>query len=203
MAKYGKETGNSPLPARFLLNTLAVLIGKGKGNRIRHTMKKGAVIIGVDKTGDLPILNAAGSGAIDFSNWANQQGFDVTLLVDANDRPVTVADISNAINRYVQPQTYSQLIVYFSGHGILRSPDYELWLLSGSPANPNEAVNLSGSISRIFRTFGDSVPLGDVLFLFFPSAFVGLSAGQRPGPATHRLPDQHRHSSPLSPMRSQ
>ena len=109
-------------------------------------MKKGAVIIGVDKTGDLPILNAAGSGAIDFSNWANQQGFDVTMLVDTNDRAVTVADISNAINQYVQPQTYSQLIVYFSGHGILRGPDYELWLLSGSPANPNEAVNLSGSI---------------------------------------------------------
>lgn len=109
-------------------------------------MKKGAVIIGVDKTGDLPILNAAGSGAIDFSNWANKQGFDVTLLTDANDRPVTVADISKAIDQYVQSQTYSQLFVYFSGHGILRGPDYELWLLSGSPANPNEAVNLSGSI---------------------------------------------------------
>lgn len=109
-------------------------------------MKKGAVIIGVDKTGELPILNAAGSGAVDFSNWANKQGFDVTLLIDTNDRAVTVADISTAINQYVQAQTYSQLIVYFSGHGILRSPDYELWLLSGSPANPNEAVNLSGSI---------------------------------------------------------
>lgn len=109
-------------------------------------MNKCAVIIGVDKTGGLPVLNAAGSGAIDMSNWANKQGFDITLLTDANDRPVTIQLIKKAIQGYLEQLTYEQLVVYFSGHGILKSPDAELWLLSGSPNDPNEAVNLSGSI---------------------------------------------------------
>ncbi|MFD1139910.1 caspase domain-containing protein [Larkinella insperata] len=109
-------------------------------------MKKCAVIIGVDKTGGLPKLNAAGSGAIDFANWANKQGFEVTLLTDANDRPVSISDIKKAVKGYVESQTYEQLIIYFSGHGILRAPEYELWLLTGSPDDPNEAVNLTSSI---------------------------------------------------------
>jgi hypothetical protein len=109
-------------------------------------MNRAAVIIGVNKTGDLPVLNAAASGAREFAQWASTQGFDVNLLTDENGKSVGISDIKNAIRTFVQQGTFTQLVIFFSGHGILRGPDYELWLLSGAPSDPNEAVNVTGSI---------------------------------------------------------
>ena len=108
--------------------------------------KKAAVVIGVDKTGDLPVLKAAAKGAEKFAAWACGQGYEVALITDNAGTPVTVAQIYTAVAKVVEAQTYSQLLIFFSGHGILKAPDCELWLLSGSPDNPNEAVNVSGSI---------------------------------------------------------
>lgn len=109
-------------------------------------MNRCAVVIGVNKTGDLPVLSAAASGAKEFSTWAESQGIDIALLTDDNGNIITLRDVKNAIRTFVEQQTYSQLIVFFSGHGILRAPDYELWLLSGAPADPDEAINVPGSI---------------------------------------------------------
>ncbi len=109
-------------------------------------MKRGAVVIGVNKTGELPILQAAGSGARNFAAWARGQGIEVALLTDGKKRAVTVQMVKTAIRRYVDAGTYDQLIVFFSGHGLLRSQECELWLLTGAPADPTEAVNVAGSI---------------------------------------------------------
>ena len=108
-------------------------------------MDRCAVVIGVNKTGDLPVLRAAASGAREFAAWATAQGMDVTLLTDDNGR-VSLGDVNASIRNYVQRRTFGQLIVFFSGHGILRAPDYELWLLSGAPDDPNDAVNVPGSV---------------------------------------------------------
>lgn len=108
-------------------------------------MKRCAVVIGVNKTGDLPVLHAAASGAKEFADWATTQGIDVTLLTDNNDK-VSLGSIKAAMRKYVQQRTFSQLIVFFSGHGVLRAPDYELWLLSGAPDDPDDAVNVPASI---------------------------------------------------------
>jgi hypothetical protein len=108
-------------------------------------MSRCAVVVGVNKTGELPVLHAAASGAREFAAWATSQGIEVTLLTDDN-ASVSLGDVNSAIRNYVQQRTYSQLIVFFSGHGILRAPDYELWLLSGAPDDPNDAVNVPGSI---------------------------------------------------------
>lgn len=109
-------------------------------------MRRCAVVIGVDKTGDLPTLSAAATGAQKFATWATDQGIDVTLLTDANGSAVSLGDVKNAVRAYVRTQTFEQLILFFAGHGILRAPDYELWLLSGAPDDPNDAVNVPGSI---------------------------------------------------------
>jgi hypothetical protein len=71
------------------------------------------------------------------------------LLTDENAGRVTIPDISKAIAGY-DPRIYTQLIVYFAGHGILKAPDSEYWLLSGAPDNPYEAVNvpLSAAYAR-------------------------------------------------------
>ena len=108
-------------------------------------MSRCAVVVGVNKTGDLPVLHAAASGAREFAAWATSQGIDVTLLTDDNGS-VSLGNVNAAIRNYVQQRTFGQLIVFFSGHGILRAPDYELWLLSGAPDDPNDAVNVPGSI---------------------------------------------------------
>ena len=118
---------------------------QGSKNLTRST-KKGAVIVGVDKVGRLPPLSGAAAGAEKFRDWALSQGFEVKLLTDRK-KKVRVSDVFSAVENFVSKKTYSQLVIYFSGHGFLRSPDWEVWLLSGAPDNPNEAINLSGSIT--------------------------------------------------------
>lgn len=108
-------------------------------------MKRALVAIGVDKTGGLPTLKAAADGASKIAAWASSQGFDSVLLTDKS-KPVTLADVTASIHEVVNKRIYDQLVVYFSGHGLLKGSNYEVWLLSGAPINPNEAVNVTGSI---------------------------------------------------------
>ncbi len=112
-------------------------------------MKRALVSIGVDKTGGaLPHLRAAASGAKQFADWGRQQGFDVFEFTDITDgQTVRSATIFDAINAVVKDLNYQQLVVFFSGHGLLRAPGVEIWLLSGAPDNPNEAVNVAASIA--------------------------------------------------------
>lgn len=101
--------------------------------------KRGAVVVGVDKTGDLPALEASAKGAIKFATWLEKEGFTVVTITD-REGAVTVSQIANAIKSFVVPGTYDQLVVYFTGHGYWKN-DAELWLLTGAPADANEAVN--------------------------------------------------------------
>ena len=108
-------------------------------------MNRAAVVIGVDKAGDLPALRAAASGAKAVATWARDQGYDVQLFTDATG-PVAGKPIKDAISRLVASRTYELILVYFGGHGILRGPDSEYWLLSDAKMDSNEAVNVSGSV---------------------------------------------------------
>lgn len=103
--------------------------------------RKCAVIIGVNKTGGLPILSAATSGAKEFATWAKTQNYETVLFTD-DESEVTIHEIKKAVRFYVDKGVYHTMIVYFAGHGFLRSPAEEMWLLSGAPDDPNEAVNL-------------------------------------------------------------
>jgi hypothetical protein len=115
-------------------------------------MKK-VISIGINQATGLMPLQAAVSGAKEFDAWAQSQGYETTLFTDENNIPVSVQDVFNAIHTCVQSRRYEQLIVFFAGHGILKSPGQELWLLSGVKSNPNEAVNLTGSVDYA-RTCG-------------------------------------------------
>jgi hypothetical protein len=108
--------------------------------------RKAAIVIGVNKTGELPALSAAVTGAQEFAAWAKDQGWEVKTLTDSAKRGVTIAAIKRAVLSFVKSRTYSQLLIYFAGHGILKGPNYEIWLLSGAPGDPDEAVNVSGSL---------------------------------------------------------
>lgn len=120
-------------------------------------MRSACIAIGIDNVAGvsgLTPLNAAAANAIQFANWASNAvpAFETTKITDEGG-PVYIADIKKAIADVVASRAYDQLIVYFAGHGILRSWDTEMWLLSQAASDPNEAVNLIGSI-RYARNSG-------------------------------------------------
>ena len=80
----------------------------------------------------------------EFSNWARSQAYDVELHVDETG-PVTVGDIKTSIRYFVEKKTYDLMLIYFAGHGILKGPNDEKWLLSKAPQDVDEAVNLPAS----------------------------------------------------------
>lgn len=120
---------------------------------------RAAVAIGVDQTGGLQPLNAAAQGAIDVSNWLTSEGYDVTCLTDQGGKAVTLADASAAVEKYVNLNTVEKLVIYFAGHGYLNGLA-EIWLLSGAPANSNEAIDQQESI-EFARTSG----ISNVIFI--------------------------------------
>lgn len=103
-------------------------------------MKRAAVLIGVDKTGDLPRLKDAAKGARLMHGWAQAQGIESVLLVD-DGAPVTVRRIKDTIRTLVDRADIEQLVVYFAGHGV-NIQRQEYWLLSEAPDDTQEAVNV-------------------------------------------------------------
>ncbi len=107
-------------------------------------MKRAAIVIGVDKTGQLPKLNDAAKGAGRFAQWARDQGMDPVELITDSDARVTLQQIKDAVRAVVDRGTVEQLLVYFAGHGVnIRYSEY--WLLSDAPRDTQAAVNLAGS----------------------------------------------------------
>ncbi|MCU7843910.1 MAG: caspase family protein [Candidatus Thiodiazotropha sp. (ex Monitilora ramsayi)] len=102
---------------------------------------RAAIVIGVDRSGSLPVLRAAALGASAFADWLDNEGFDVERFIDGTNAKVKVDPIFEAVNRIVTRGIYEQLVIYFSGHGFLNSYR-ELWMLSDAPDNPNQAVSL-------------------------------------------------------------
>lgn len=164
--------------------------------------KRAAICIGIDRAGGMTPLQAAVKGAIDFEKWAKSQGFNTKLLVDENSKRIYVSHIFEAVDEIVQEGTYEQLIIYFSGHGILTAPSAEYWLLSGAPQNPNEAVNLLRSIedarnsgiphvifiSDACRSAVQGPPLSGIVGgVIFPNSAIGPQRGKL---MYSMLPDQ-------------
>ncbi|MGB8401257.1 caspase family protein [Bradyrhizobium sp.] len=108
--------------------------------RAQGPSTRAAVVIGVNRTGNLPILQAAAAGAKSVAQWLAGEDFDVTSIVD-DAQPVTAAAIKQAVTGLVNKGTLTQLVVYFSGHGMSFGYN-EYWLLTGAPDDPNEAVSV-------------------------------------------------------------
>ena len=110
-------------------------------------MKRAAVLIGVDRTGNLPVLHDAAAGARRLEVWAREQGFDpVDVITDEGGAPVEIAAIKKAVKAIVEKGTIDQLVVYFAGHGVNNARS-EYWLLTDAPDDPQAAVNVEGSVA--------------------------------------------------------
>lgn len=109
-------------------------------------MRRAAVVIGVDKTGGLPELHDAAKSARRFGKWARTQGMDPVVVISDQRTKVTLQKIKKAVKTIVEKGTTDQLLVYFAGHGVnIRYGEY--WLLSDAPGDPQEAVNVAGSVT--------------------------------------------------------
>lgn len=106
---------------------------------------KHIISIGINNTEGLQPLQGAVKGAADFAGWGNSQGYRTTLITDESG-DVSQNQIFTEINKIVNAKNCEKLIIFFSGHGILRSPSQEIWLLNQAGNNPNESVNLTESI---------------------------------------------------------
>lgn len=109
--------------------------------------RRAALLLGVDRCGDLPRLEAAAEGARLMERWARSQGMDAVALTDEDGGEVIARDVTKAIQRLTEAGDVEQLLVYFAGHGVNRNYS-EYWLLSDAPGDPNEAVNVRGSEAR-------------------------------------------------------
>jgi hypothetical protein len=107
------------------------------------------VVIGVNKTGNLPVLRAAVSGAKSVAGWLTGEGFEVKLIVDEG-QPVTADAIKKTVTALVDRGTLTQLIIYFSGHGVAFGSS-EFWLLTGAPDDLNEAVSVVECVDQASR----------------------------------------------------
>lgn len=103
--------------------------------------KRAAIVIGVNKTGTLTPLKAAISGAEEVSQWLASEGFRVKVLTDKA-KALGARDIKKAVIKVIDDGGYDKLVVYFAGHGYLNGTS-EIWLLSGAPDDPNEAIDQS------------------------------------------------------------
>ncbi len=108
-------------------------------------MSKIAICIGVNSVKNFIPLQGATKGAIKFSEWAKSQGYEIKLFLDDDKFVVKANDIFDFIQECLSSMRYSQMLIYFSGHGVLRGPKQELWLLSNAGTNPNEFINLNES----------------------------------------------------------
>jgi len=119
---------------------------------------RAAILIGVNKTGGLPVLSAAVTGARRMEAWALDQGMarkHVHLFTDEKN-VVEIAAIKRVIRDLVDSGTITQLVIYFAGHGVnIRYGEY--WLLSDAPVDASAAVNVEGSVVLARRSGIDHV----------------------------------------------
>ena len=101
-----------------------------------------AVIIGVNKSGNLKTLKAAVSGATQVHDWLLSQKYNSVLITDEQGM-VRAQAIKDAVRSFIGG-SYKQLVIYFAGHGFSKDRT-EFWLLSEAPMDPDQAINLEES----------------------------------------------------------
>jgi Caspase domain len=133
-------------------------------------MPRLAIVIGVNKPKAPAPLKGAVEDAKKFAKWIGRQGFDVKPFID-DAAPVTFAAIFDEVERAVEARTYSQIVLYFAGHG-LQNGGSEIWLLSGAPNNPNEAISVEVSVMAARESGLESV-------VFISDACRSIPAGMQ------------------------
>jgi len=163
-------------------------------------MKRLVVLIGVQQPGGgLDALQSIGKCLADMRNWALSQGIasddikiftDVPEFLPASAPVLSIDDIYNWIDRRAREwQPADQLLIYFSGHGMLVGGS-TLWLLPQAPDKAWEAVNLDSSKElAIWSRFGHVVFIGDCCSTVADNEQFDMVKG---APILRNIPPQQR-----------
>lgn len=119
-------------------------------------VRKAMIIIAVSKYKE-PYANLPGTltSADRLASWARTptdgRGYDVLEINDANNQDVTVDRLRKEITGFLETRIIDRLVVYFAGHGLVRSAADQFWLLTNASQDRREGVELMGFIDGIKR----------------------------------------------------
>src|SRR5262245_19499764 len=126
----------------LLLTGGAFIFAQGKlFGQPANGLKRGAVVIGVDKIEGMTTLHAS-EDAKKIKKWLAHEKFIVKDFIDEGDTKVNRSTIFNAVDDLITHNSLEMLVIYFAGHGYLCGPARECWLLSGAPRDPGDAVSV-------------------------------------------------------------
>ncbi|MGF6874162.1 caspase family protein [Paraburkholderia sp. MM5477-R1] len=117
----------------------------------------GLVAVGVDKVGLLEKLDGAASGAAKLAGWLRGQStFGVTAkikeLTDASGCRVSARDVQDAVRCLIETGDLDLLILYFAGHGIVKSGGDEQVLLTDVEHYKDEAIAIAPTVANAWHS---------------------------------------------------
>lgn len=127
-------------------------------------IRKAMIIIAVsDYAGAYSQLPGTLTSAARLANWAKEptpgRNYKVLEITDAAKKPVTVDRLRMEIDALLTTTIIDRLVVYFAGHGIVRSATDQFWLLTNAAHDRREGVDLLPFIDGLKRySIGASSP---------------------------------------------
>lgn len=128
------------------------------------TIRKAMIIIAVsDYAGAYTRLPGTQTSAARLAKWANDpspgRNYTVLEITDAANKPVTVDRLRKEIDGLLTTTIIDRLVVYFAGHGLVRSATDQFWLLTNAAQDRREGVDLMPFIDGLKRyNIGASSP---------------------------------------------
>ena len=116
-------------------------------------IKRAVVLIGVQQANNLPQLQAVWKGVAAMEDWALSQSVapDLIVKITDEDNDVFPNRISKPIKDLINRNDIEQLIVYFSGHGVIKGFS-EYWMLTDGLEDANASVNVTSSVELARRS---------------------------------------------------
>ncbi len=113
---------------------------------LRH---KAMIIIAVSNyAGAYSDLPGAVTSARGLRDWAEQPGEDrnykVLYLVDDVYDKIDVKLVCEKVSEFINNNIIDRLVVYFAGHGIVRSAGAQFWLLTNAAKDHREGIDVDG-----------------------------------------------------------
>jgi hypothetical protein len=108
---------------------------------------KAMIIIAVSKyAGAYPNLPGAVKSAKRLRDWAEQSDDDcnykVLYLADDVFDKIDVKLVRDEVGKFIDNNFMDRLVVYFAGHGIVRSAGEQFWLLTNAANDLREGINV-------------------------------------------------------------
>ncbi len=119
-------------------------------------LQKAMIVIAVSEyMGAYPDLPGTLNSADRIAAWARTpgdgRGYDVLEINDRQNTPVTAAQLSAEIDAFLTSRIIDRLVVYFAGHGLVRSETEQFWLLTYAANDLREGVDLYGFVDGLRR----------------------------------------------------